>query len=164
MNIDISRKEYKLLLNLIGMAEEVFATMEYSESKTRKYEELFQKFYSMAGEFGSSDLVEPDPECGGYRSTAKVTEPVDMMMDYDTETFWRELTDRLSDRDLRRKYGESAYENMIGKAIDNEKGNLCDQYAKEFTKRGVERVEVVARSADEAPVPRVSSDRLTPGR
>jgi len=163
MNMDISRKEYKLLLNLMGMAEVVFATMEYAESKTRRYDELFQRFYSMAGEFGSSNLVEPDPECGGYRSTAKVREPVDMMMDYDTETFWRELTDRLSERDLRRKYGESTYEHMTGEGIDEEKGNLCDQYVKEFTTHGVERVEVVAHSADEDPVPRVSSDRLTPG-
>ena len=164
MNIDISRKEYKLLLNLIGMAEEVFATLELDDSKTRKYDELFQKIYSMAEAIGCSDLVETDDECGGYCSTAKVSEPVDMMLEYDTETFWRELTERLSDRDLRRKYGAIKYENMLGEEVEDERLGLCNQYAEEFTSHGVERVEVVAHSADEDPVPRLSSDRPTPRR
>lgn len=153
MNVDISRKEYKLLLNLIGMAEDMFAILDYDESKTRKYDELFQKLYSRAAEFGSSDLVERDPEGGGYCSTEKVAEYLDLMVDYDTEIFWRELTDRLSDRDLSRKYGEAEYEAMHGEAIDNEMGDLCDQYAREFENHGVERIEVVARSAGDEPAP-----------
>ena len=57
----------------------------------------------MAKEMGFANLVEYDPEMGKYFPTREYDETnvvMDAIVDYDNESFWEELMERLATRDL----------------------------------------------------------------
>jgi hypothetical protein len=61
---------------------------------------------------------------------------------YDNETFWAELIERLSQRDLVAKHGQSACEKMT---IEERFANLEEfetRYDEEFEARGIERLTI----------------------
>jgi hypothetical protein len=144
MKIEITKKEYRLLLDVFHIADWVLHSYKMEEGQeTEEYRNLEQKFFSFAQEMGFANLVEYDPEMKQYFPTREYDETnvvMEAIVDYDNESFWEELMERLAMRDLILKEGK---EKVL--AMDDDKRlakteKLRDKYAAEFERHGISRV------------------------
>jgi len=105
MKMNFSKKEYRLLLDLIYLGYWMIQAHETKPSdENEKYEMLTQKIYSVAKEMGCGDLVESSKRLNEYCTTRAYEEESgihDVINQYNVDTFWDELVDRLAERDAR---------------------------------------------------------------
>ena len=141
MNISLTPEQYKILLLTTYLGNWMVNAHRVETDKT--FDALASHIYSYAESFGVVDLVELEPDNGLYYPTKGLeklaAEDVD---DYDNETFWAELIERLSERDLAAKHGQPAIEKMT---IEERFTNLEEfeaHYDEEFEKHGVERLTI----------------------
>ena len=144
MKIEITKKEYRALLDIFHIADWVLHCFKDPEiPETEEYINLEQKFLALAEKMGFENLVEIDAETGTYFPTREYDETnvaTDALVDYDNESFWEELMERLAMRDLILKEGK---EKVI--AMDDEEKlvkteDLREKYAAEFEKHGLSRL------------------------
>ena len=145
MKIEFSPEEYRLLLDMLYIAEWVM-----SSHKTEKdpevvpYEALEQKLLALAIQMGFGDLVEYDDKLKKhfptrlYEDTAKAMAFIE---EYDNDSFWEELAQRLATRDLIQKEGKKL-ETMDRWERLNKQFDLAEQYTQEFVEHGLERLVV----------------------
>ena len=70
MKINITKKEYRLLLDVFSIATWVMNSHKYeSDPKSVPYENLEQKFMAFAKEFGFKNLIEYDKKMEKYYPT-----------------------------------------------------------------------------------------------
>jgi hypothetical protein len=144
MKIEITEKEYRALLDILLIADWILHCYKTEEGpETEEYRNLEQKFFSFAEEMGLANLVEYDPEMKKYfppREYDETNVVMDAIVDYDNESFWEELMERLATRDLIVKEGK---EKVM--AMDDDKRlakteKLRQKYAAEFEGHGISRV------------------------
>src|SRR5258705_12165053 len=110
MKILFTKSEYRTLLDMIYMAEWMLTAFdEQTDPAKAKYEHLAQKIYSHAKEMGWESLVEGSPADNAYFITRKYEESGvhDLIDDYDSETFWDQLIERLTERDVATRAGSN---------------------------------------------------------
>lgn len=109
MKINFTKKEYRILLDLIHIADWVLhAHSTDDRADTKDYRDLMQKLMSYAKEMGFEALVDFDKERGEYVTSGEfVGESVaeDYIEAFEDNTFWSQLIGRLSDRDAMRQTG-----------------------------------------------------------
>ncbi len=141
MNISMTPEQYKTLLLMTYLGNWMINSHQVETDKT--FDSVASHVYSHAESFGVVGLVEKDPDDGTYYPTRELEELTAGHMDaYDNETFWAELIERLSERDLVAKHGQTASENMT---IEERFTNLEEfetRYDEEFETRGVERLTI----------------------
>ena len=103
MNINFTKDEYLLLLDIIYMADWILHAHSIGErSETKDYSALFQKLMLHAKDLGCSDLIEfYEPE-QNYVLTEDFEEgsaALDYLDEFEGESFWDELISRLAMRD-----------------------------------------------------------------
>ncbi len=144
MNVSLTQREYRLLLDLLLSADWVVHGHRREEpSGTEPYRMLIQKFLSMASEFGFDDLVEIDEQRNEYRPTEKFeheTPAWRLLDEYDDLVFWEELIVRLAERDISSMPGKGDIEAMSGEEYDRLAQPLEEKYAGEFFEHGLERL------------------------
>ena len=152
MNISFSKKEYRLLVDMLHIADWMLTAHLVEPQKTHhEYMALKDRICSHAKEMGMEHLVEYIDEVDGYYETR----PYDTYLHetfiepYDEETFWEELTSRLAERDLIEKIGLEGYRSMEGMKRVRELGEISDQYDREFEQHGLEHVRVDCGKSDE---------------
>jgi hypothetical protein len=144
MKIDITNKEYRALLDIFHIADWVLNPYKTKEGpETEEYRNLEQKFFSFAQEMGFANLVENDPEMKDYFPTREYDETnvvMEAIVEYDNESFWEELMERLAMRDLIVKEGKEKVMAMDDdkRLVKTEK--LQEKYAAEFERHGISRV------------------------
>ena len=146
MKIEITKKEYRALLDVFHIADWVLHAYKTEEGpETEEYRDLEQKFLAMAKEMGFENLVEFDPEMGKYFPTREYDETnvvMDAIVDYDNESFWEELMERLATRDLMRQEGKEKVMAMDDEERLVKTENLREKYAAEFERYGLSRLVV----------------------
>jgi hypothetical protein len=146
MKIEITKEEYRVLLDVFHIADWVLHSHKMEEGmETEKYRNLEQKFFSYAQKMGFADLVEYDPEMKEYFPTREYDENNDVMqaiVEYDNETFWEELTERLAMRDLIVQEGKEKVMAMDDdeRLVKTEK--LREKYGTEFEQHGISRISI----------------------
>ena len=152
MKIDISKEEYRDLLDVLHMADWVMHAHETEKALgTEKYDRIIQKFYALAKDMGQSDLIEYDPKLKEYFPTREfddAAESWEFIEDFTDETFWDELIHRLTDRDVARKVG--GYEQMSKLNMTERfahEGPVLERYSHEFEENGLDRLEIVDQFA-----------------
>ena len=60
--------------------------------------------------------------------------------DYDNQTFWEELIERLANRDFLAKYGEEAIQKMSFEERFTKFQEFEERYDEEFEDHGIERI------------------------
>jgi len=144
MKIDITKKEYRALLDIFHIADWVLHSYKMEEGpETEEYRNLEQKFFSFAQEMGFANLVEYDPELKKYFPTREYDETnvvMDAIVDYDNESFWEELMERLATRDLIVKEGKEKVMAMDDEERLVKTEKLRDKYAAEFERHGISRI------------------------
>ena len=145
MKVNITKKEYEKLLDVFYIADWIMNGF-YSEDRveTKVYRDLEQKFFSLAKEFGVDDLVELDREEGEFYPTRKFEEEsvaLEFIEEYEEESFWDELIERLAKRDFLEKHGPDV-ENIVlkDKDIQKELEDLKEKYTREFEENALNKL------------------------
>jgi hypothetical protein len=144
MKIDITKKEYRALLDVFHIADWVLHAYKTEEGpETEEYRNLEQKFLSFAKEMGFEHLVEFDAETGKYFPTREYEDTssvMDAIVDYDNESFWDELIERLASRDLILQEGKDKVMAMDFEERLVKTETLKEKYSDEFYRNGLSRV------------------------
>ena len=115
MKINYTKKEYRLLLDMVEMAEWVLNAHKTNPSdEIKKFSEIYQKILSYAKDMGFENLIVYDKDLEGYFATAEYEESEHMryIEEFEDDVFWDALPNRLAVRDLVRQVGEKKYEEM----------------------------------------------------
>ena len=115
MKINIKKNEYRLLLDMVEIAEWVLNSHRTDSSdEIKQYSELYQKILSHAKEMGFENLITYDESLDGYYATAEYEESEHMryIEEFEDDVFWEALPHRLAVRDLVEQVGEKAYTEM----------------------------------------------------
>ena len=147
MKIDLTRKEYRDLLDMLYIAEWVLNAHRMEEdSRTKRYGELEQKFLALAEKMKYENLIEYAPEAKKYFPTQEYEETSSVhpfIDEYEDDTFWKELTSHLSARDLARKLG--GYDKINDLSFQERfrrLGELEEFYSDEFVLNGLENLQL----------------------
>ena len=143
MKINFTKNEFRNLLDLVYLGNWVMTAndTEVDEEKS-KYEEITQKVYSLAKDFGYENLIEHDQEFEEYSETAEFeeSEVSHYLEEFEEHCFWETLISRLAERDFLKELPPgglnalSAEENLL------EIQKHEDKWADEFSKFGIDNL------------------------
>lgn len=148
MKMDITKEEYRNLLDIISIADWVMSGHKTKkDGRTAPYDALIQKVYSLAKDQGFEKLIELDPLRGDYYLTSDFEENSrswEFIDDFTDDSFWDELAHRMTERDAANLAG--GFENL--KAMNREEratleGPILERYDTEFFENGVDRLQIV---------------------
>ena len=112
MKINITKKEYRLLLDILYLGDWVLTAHDDDEAPEKeKYQDVIQKFHSYAKEMGYENLIEGDITSNKYYETREyedTSEVGEIIEDYNMATFWDELISELAMRDAKETEGNDA--------------------------------------------------------
>ena len=150
MNIDLSPKEYRDLLDILHIADVVLSGHRREKDiRSRQHHALIQKLYALAqgGDFGP--LIGHNEHDNTYSPTAEFEEnsmahgAIDAFVDH---LFWDQLIARLTARDASQLAGGTDRLNALSendrRALE---GPIRQRYVQEFTANGVNGLEIVER-------------------
>jgi len=151
VNINFTQKEYRLLLDVVFVADWVMTAPDRGGvDENDPYQMLFQKVYSYAREAGCAELVGGDKETNRYVPTRRYEDDsgaLDWIEDYNSMIFWEELIDRLAERDV---LDETPAEQLRGMGEEEYRHRAephARRYAGELERCGIDRL-VVDESRD----------------
>lgn len=139
ISFSMSKNNFKLLVKHVFIGHWVL-TADHVE-RNKEYDDFFSFILSVAKNYNIMDEIEYDEKIDDYFFTAdKEEELMEEIYEYEEESFWVELVDRLAERDAIDKIGEKKFEKLDKmermKAICNEE----EKYQDEFEKNGINRI------------------------
>ncbi|SRR5258706_16415908 len=144
-SILFTRKQFKALLKAVYLGNWM-ANAHRAEDKKVDYESIEDYIFSLAPQFGFDKYMDHERSDGDkYYPTSffEETTDVDKLHDeYDDETFWDELAERLGERDFYEDYSEDEIKKMTEEEWFTKLQEHIHKYHKEFEKSGLERVRV----------------------
>lgn len=149
MKLDITKEEYRDLLDLLYMGNWVLHAHKTEEDpRTKPYDAVIQKIYSSAGTAEFDTLIEYDPRDGRYYPAPEfedTTKAVGFIDEFADDSFWDELVFRLAERDAARRAG--GYEKLRLLSPDERTELLVpveEHYSDEFYQNGLDHL-VIAK-------------------
>ncbi len=140
MKVTFSRDEFRTLLDLVYLGGWMANSHRLPDQQVTRLEQIEQRIYALAGQFGLSDLVEFDEQSRRFFPTAALSDPLDEYISaYDEEAFWDGLIDALAYRDFHAMYGDAA-EAMTGEQRLDKLQPFLDRYEKAFEEGGIEHL------------------------
>ena len=150
MKINFTKKEYKVLLEMIALADWVLhATKVKEDPKTAGHRELEEKIYSYAKEMGYKHLIEYSKRLERHFPSRQFEEngPVRTFIEeYENDIFWEELIARLADRDLLREFGDDKPSAISGNEMMVRTMRFEEKYSDEFVANGLDNVVIKRKS------------------
>ena len=147
MKIFFTKKEYRLLVDLLEISEWVLNSHECAEhEETKKYSDLIQKVYAFSKEAGCEDILHYDKESSEYYATLDYEENgihMEYIDKFEEDVFWDGLASKLTTRDLVEQEGEDNIKKMEVKERISKIYDLESWYREEFFSNGLENVRVV---------------------
>ncbi|MBE0583951.1 MAG: hypothetical protein IH612_09310 [Desulfofustis sp.] len=144
MKIQISKKEYLLLLDVFAIAEWVMNSHKVdSDPETEPYNKLEQKIMSYADDAGCGHLVKYDKKQEEYFPTREYEEIGTygrFIEQFEEDVFWEELGQRLALRDLINDKGLEVVKEMDPVARMTAEDAIAETYQKEFYENGIEHL------------------------
>jgi hypothetical protein len=143
MKINFTNKEYRLLLDMVEIAEWVLnAHKTASSDEIKKYSDLYQKILSYAKDMGFENLIIYDKNLDGYFATSEYEESEHMryIEEFEDDVFWDALPHRLAERDLIKEVGEKKYEEMEFVKRATKLVELESIYYKELEENGIDNL------------------------
>lgn len=153
MNIELSTNEYRVLLDMLHIADVVLTGHRREQDSRREaHLALIQKVYARAGVEGLGELI-------AYHERAEVYVPTEAfekstlahraLDEFSDHLFWDELISRLSVRDAAAAAGGMDRLNAMS---DSERqaaeGPIRQRYIEKFSKNGIADLAVIERFAE----------------
>lgn len=146
MKIHFTKKEYRLLVDMLHIADWVMHSHQLIDERGHKdHEDLYNKIKSYYREMEAEDIIEYSKETDNYYETRKYEEKTleEFIAPYDEDIFWEELVDRLAKRDVFRKIGIEKYNAMELEERIRTMSKVVEQYEDEFEEHGLDRVKIM---------------------
>ncbi|HZJ83531.1 MAG TPA: hypothetical protein VFD57_06955 [Clostridia bacterium] len=147
MKIDITKDEYKCLLDILYISDWVMNAFSVEErDDTRVYRDLEQKLLSLADGFGLGDLVDLEgrDEIFPSRKFEDESPAFKFIKEYDGEVFWDGLIERLAKRDFLEKHGKESLQKIFkDEELFNELEDMRVKYHNEFVTEGLRRLKIL---------------------
>jgi len=143
MKINFTKKEYRLLLDMVEIAEWVLNAHRSNPSdEITKYSEIYKKILSYAKEMGFDNLITYDKDLGGYYATFEYEESEHMkyIEEFEDDVFWDALPHRLAKRDLVKQVGEKKYMEMEFVERASKLVEIESIYYKELEDNGIDNL------------------------
>ena len=145
--IELGRDEYLALLAVLEIADWVVNAYRSEEPpETAGIRALEQKVLALAEQFGCGELVEFDAQEKRWwiaREFEETSDALQFVQEFENDTFWEQLTDRLVERDLKRQIGAAAHKRLDPEELDEKEDPYRTLYGEEFLTHGVERLEIL---------------------
>ena len=150
MNIDLSNKEYRDLLDILHIADVVLSGHRREKDiRTKEHRALIQKLYAFAQDGGLERMINYNDESKSFVPTVEFEEnsmahaAIDAFVDH---LFWDQLINRLSLRDASQMAGGIDRLNALStsdrQALEEP---IRQRYIHEFSTNGVNSLEIVER-------------------
>jgi len=147
VNIDLTEKVYRLLLDFVFMANWVVESHHPDgRDDVQEYDMLLQKLYSFAPQMGCGELVHADREKNEYSTTRhyeETTKAFELIEEYNDDTFWDALISRLAERDVYEQVEEDRRDTMGIEEYWERSEPIEEAYYEEFRHRALERLRLV---------------------
>lgn len=142
MKINFTKKEYELLIEMIGIAQWIIKGYQIQKENNDPYEELEQRILSYVKDFHLENLVVFDRKLGKYFTTREFEDSRIMkhIEEYENNSFWEELIEHLAERDLIKQYGEEHVIQMDPFERFSKLTELEEKYSREFEQNGLDNV------------------------
>jgi len=154
MKINLTKNEYRLLLDMVEIAEWVLNSHRTDSSdEIKQYSELYQKILSHAKEMGFENLITYDESLDGYYATAEYEESEHMryIEEFEDDVFWEALPHRLAVRDLMEQIGEEGYTDMEFEERMSKLVKLEAFYYEELEDNGIDNLRFENLSKSDTP-------------
>jgi hypothetical protein len=149
ISIELTKEQFLALLKAVYLGNWVAnANRDGSAEDPHKkeYEDIEDYIFSAAKKFGFGEYVDGEnADEGKFFPTRQFEEETDvheLHEDYDEETFWDELIDRLGDRDFFRNYSKDEIQKMTQEERFEKLYEFIDKWADEVNEHGIERLKV----------------------
>ena len=146
MEIDITKDEYSTLLEIFEIADWVLHAHKIEENpETAKYRNIEQKVFSYAEDFGFENLIRFDDHLEQYFPTKEFEETsagMKFIEEFENDSFWDELTERLVLRDLIRQEGKDNILRMTLEKRFQKEEPLREKYISEFQNNGLNNIDI----------------------
>ncbi|MBW6440426.1 hypothetical protein K0B03_00095 [Patescibacteria group bacterium] len=114
-----------------------------------KYEKIQDYIFSLAPKFGLEKYMDHEDSDGDkYYPSRFFEEETDINLlhdEYDENTFWQELPNRLGDRDFFEKFSKAEIEAMSDKERFIKRCRHSETYEDELSKNGIERLRILKK-------------------
>ena len=154
MKINFTKKEYRLLLDMVEMAEWVLnAHKTASSDEIKKYSDFYQKILSYAKDMGFENLIVYDKDLDGHFATAEyeAAEHMRYIEEFEDDVFWDALPLRLAERDLVNEVGEKKYEEMEFVERATKMVELESVYYDELEEHGIDNLRFESQPKSDKP-------------
>jgi hypothetical protein len=143
----LTENEYRLLLDFVYLADWVVNAHHAGErNDIADYDMLVQKLYSFAGDMRCGELVHADRETNEYTPTRfyeQTTRAIELIEEYDEDTFWDALISRLAERDVYEQLEEDRRETIGVEEYWERSEPLEEAYYQEFRRYSLDRLRLV---------------------
>ena len=115
MKIEFTKDEYRVLLDIVYLANWVVNSFKISDECTPEFEALKSKVFSFARRFGFDGFVERNGVTEEFMESRAFEDSVEekgYVSEYDDYTFWQELVSRLACKYLLEVLGEEKYRSL----------------------------------------------------
>jgi len=140
MKVTFTTKEYARILELAYMGLRVASSdSETPDSLPERYADAAQKLFALATPLGCADLVEEVAEDEFQPSEKLENGPVlEKLARFTEDAFWRELVERLAERDLRAELGATKLTEELNEEEEKRLEEIEDSYWREFEAKGTD--------------------------
>lgn len=146
MQFELTKKEYRALLDMVSIADWIMNAHEESASKQYvEHEAIKRKLHACHKEMDSDDIVKFESKSKDYLVTKDYEEHIidTYIAPYEDIFFWEELSNRLAERDVIKKLGMEKYSKMDGIERICAISKIEETYTNEFVEYGIEHLEIV---------------------
>lgn len=147
--IELTREQFLTLLKLVYLGNwmaNAHRTGSAEDPQKKDYEDIEHLIFSYAKKFGFDRYVDDEDGIEGrFYPTSyfeEETDVDDLHQEYDEETFWDELANRLGERDLFRHYTEEEIQKMSREERMSKLYEFIDKWSDEINEHGIERLSV----------------------
>ena len=143
MDISLTKEQLETLVELAYLGE--WMANAHHIEPTKKYAELAAKIYSSAAQAGSDRVIEYPVGSKKHAPSGELDNALQKMRaQYDEISFWNELIERLAVRDLERKLGFEAVQQLGFDEYSDAQEAASLPYQDEFDHHGIDNLEIVA--------------------
>ncbi len=145
MKIEFTKEQFENLMKLVYLGNWM-ANAHRMDDRIEKYEDLESYIFSFAKDFGLEKYADDEKVGDGKfyptMSFVEETDVHDLHHEYDDDTFWNELPDRLGERDFFEKYSKEERGKMTQEEHFLKMQECIIAWEDELEEYGIERLEV----------------------
>lgn len=140
MKVSFTAKEYARILELAYMGLRIASSgSDAPDVLPERYADAAQKLFALATPLGCADLVEEVAE-GEFQPSDKLESEalLEKMARFEEDAFWRELVERLAERDLKAELGSTKLSEELTEDEAKRLEEIEDSYWREFESKGTD--------------------------